>query len=72
MGERELLTIKQAADYLDVSVMTVRRHIEAGHLTPYRPGRELFFWSDDLERFKATRNAPGRPKGAKNKPKPNA
>ncbi len=70
MGERKLLTIKQAAEDLGVSVMSVRRYVEAGRLTPYRPGREIFFWSDELERFKAKRKPPGRPKGSKNKTKP--
>lgn len=70
MGERELLTIKQAAEDLGVSVMTVRRYMDAGRLTPYRPGREIFFWSDELERFKQTRRDPGRPRGSKNRPKP--
>lgn len=64
-----MLTIKQAADDLGVSVMSVRRYVEAGRLTPYRPGREIFFWSDELERFKATRRPGGRPKGSKNRPK---
>jgi excisionase family DNA binding protein len=68
MGERELLTIKQAAEDLGVSVMSVRRYIEAGRLTPYKPGRELFFWSDELDRFKASRRPPGRPKGSKKPP----
>lgn len=62
MGDRELLTIKQAAARLNVSVMSVRRYVEAGRLTPYRPGRELFFWSDDVDRFAATRKPPGRPR----------
>lgn len=70
MGDRELLTIKQAAADLGVSVMSVRRYIEAGRITPYQPGREIFFWSDEVERFKATRKKGGRPKGSRNKPKP--
>lgn len=61
-----MLTIKQAAEDLGVSVMSVRRYVEAGRLTPYRPGRELFFWSDELEQFKASRRPPGRPR----KPRP--
>jgi len=62
MGDRTLLTIKQAAEDLGVSVMSVRRYIDAGRLTPYQPGRELFFWSDELARFKKTRKPAGRPR----------
>jgi excisionase family DNA binding protein len=62
MGERELLTVKQVAADLNLSVMSVRRYIEDGRLSTYRPGREIFVWSDELERFKATRKPPGRPR----------
>lgn len=68
MGERELLTLKQVAAELDLSVMSVRRYIDDGRLPTYRPGREIFVWSDDLERFKANRKPAGRPRGSRKHP----
>ena len=61
MEQGELLTIKQAAAELEVSVMTVRRHIEAGDIVPLRPGREYLIHRDELNRYKTNRRRPGRP-----------
>lgn len=61
-GMGELLTIKQAADRLNVTTMTVRRHIESGDIPYIRPGREYLIDSDDLERYRQNRREPGRPR----------
>jgi excisionase family DNA binding protein len=57
----KLLTIKQVAEELKVTTMTVRRYIEAGRITYERPGREYLIWQSEVERFKQTRRGPGRP-----------
>jgi excisionase family DNA binding protein len=57
----ELLTIKQAAERLNVTTMTVRRHIEAGDIAYIRPGREYLIDSDVLAEYEQKRRGPGRP-----------
>jgi excisionase family DNA binding protein len=57
----ELLTIKQAADLLDVTPMTVRRHLKAGDIKYERPGREYLIWQSELERYAREKRGPGRP-----------
>jgi excisionase family DNA binding protein len=57
----ELLTIKQAAERLNVTTMTVRRHIEAGDIPYIRPGREYLIDSDKLSEYEERRRGPGRP-----------
>ncbi len=59
-GDR-LLTIKQVAEHLKVTPMTVRRHIQAEHLAFERPGREYLIWESEVRRFDAERRKPGRP-----------
>lgn len=47
------LTIQEVAEYLDVSVTTVRRWISAGKLRAYRYGpRHIRVEAVDLEKFK--------------------
>lgn len=58
----QLLTIKQAAEQLNVTTMTVRRHIEAGDIPYIRPGREYLIDSDDLDTYRQKRRDPGRPR----------
>ncbi len=51
--ERQLVfTSSQAADYLGVSLATVRRWTDAGHIACYRtPGGQRRFSRTQLERF---------------------
>jgi excisionase family DNA binding protein len=62
--EGELITIQTAAHDLNVSHMTVRRWIKAGHLHPIRPGREHLLLREEVERFRdpKVRPQPGRPR----------
>lgn len=61
-GVGELLTIKQAAKRLNVTTMTVRRHIEAGDISYIRPGREYLIDAEDLAKYEARRRRVGRPR----------
>ena len=47
----QLLTIKEVADRLAVSVRTVRRLIDDGELPPHRMGRMVRVSVDDLKRY---------------------
>ncbi len=46
-----LLTIKDAAETLGVSVKTLRRRIDAGGLPVFRDGRLIRIHPEDLARF---------------------
>ena len=46
-----LLTIKQAAEHLQVSSKTIRRWIDAGDLIAHRLGRQWRFSETDLQTF---------------------
>ena len=52
-GERRLVfTSSQAASYLGVSLATIRRWTDAGHISCYRtPGGQRRFSRDQLDRF---------------------
>lgn len=45
------LTIEQAAEYLSVSVDTIKRYVEKGELPTYKLDRALRFKTDDLEKL---------------------
>jgi excisionase family DNA binding protein len=47
----ELLTVREVAQELRVSPMTVRRHITAGRLSAVRVGRSIRIRRDAVERF---------------------
>jgi len=47
----EWLTIKEAANYLKVSVPTIWRYIRLGQLTAYRRGRIVRLKKSDLDNF---------------------
>jgi excisionase family DNA binding protein len=54
-----VFTSSQAARYLGVSLATVRRWADAGHLDYYRtPGGQRRFSRDQLERFVASMHHP--------------
>jgi excisionase family DNA binding protein len=46
---RELLTLKQAAEWASVSELTVRRRIQAGELRAYKFGGQVRIKRVDLE-----------------------
>lgn len=52
-----LLTITQAADFLNVSPKTVRRRIDAGELSVFRDGRLVRVHPNDLDRYVAARRS---------------
>jgi excisionase family DNA binding protein len=59
-NSRLVFTSSQAARYLGVSLATVRRWADAGHLAYYRtPGGQRRFSRDQLERFVASMHQPG-------------
>ena len=65
VGERRQLTFtsSQAAHYLGVSLATIRRWTDAGHIDCYRtPGGQRRFSRDQLDGFIASlQGAPSRP-----------
>jgi len=61
VGERALLTVKQAAAYLNLSTRTLGSLISSGELPVIRVGRSVRFTEEDLRRFiEAHRNASSR------------
>lgn len=48
-------SLKEAADYLDIAEITLRRWIKAGKLNFNRIGRSIVFDPDDLKAFKRTK-----------------
>jgi excisionase family DNA binding protein len=48
-SRRPLLTINEAADFLNVSTRTVRREIDRGALAVVRIGRSIRIDDDDLD-----------------------
>jgi len=58
---RLVFTSSEAARYLGISLATVRRWSDAGHLDYYRtPGGQRRFSREQLERFVASMRQPGR------------
>ncbi|MDR7455905.1 MAG: helix-turn-helix domain-containing protein [Armatimonadota bacterium] len=62
--EREILTVEQAADLMQVHRITVYRYIREGRLPAVRLGKIYRLFSRDVEAFlKAMRHHPGGPVG---------
>jgi excisionase family DNA binding protein len=71
-NSRLVFTSSQAAGYLGVSLATVRRWADAGHLAYYRtPGGQRRFSREQLERFVASMHHP-RSTGAPTQTRPQA
>ena len=49
---RTPFTLKEAAEYLEVAEITLRRWVKAGKLTHKRTGRNFIFDPDELKTFK--------------------
>jgi len=49
---QSLFTIKEAAEYLEVAEITVRRWIKSRKLKARKIGRSIVFSADDLKSFK--------------------
>ncbi|MEW6408966.1 MAG: helix-turn-helix domain-containing protein [Nitrospirota bacterium] len=52
---RSPFTIKEAAEYLEVAEITVRRLVKEGNLAARRLGKNIVFDADDLKAFKRQR-----------------
>ncbi len=52
---RSPFTVKEAAQYLEISEITLRRWIKAGKITFRRAGRNILFDVDELKVFKRNR-----------------
>jgi excisionase family DNA binding protein len=52
-----LLTVEEVAEFLCVSIKTVRRRIEAGELPVIRDGRLVRVHPNDLDRYVAVRRS---------------
>lgn len=70
VGERELLTIPQAAQRIGMSRAVLWRHVKAKHLASEQHGPYTLIDAEELARFQAIPREGGRPRGSKNKPKP--
>jgi excisionase family DNA binding protein len=44
----EILTLKQVAEFLQVSPLTIQRAIKAGKLKAFKPGRDYRILKEDL------------------------
>lgn len=62
---KELYTTAQAAEYLDLSISTVKYHVYQGNLKPEKPGHDLIFTKAMLDEFKQNKRGPGRPRKRK-------
>lgn len=47
-GLPEILTLKQVAEFLQVSNLTIQRAIQAGKLKAFKPGRDHRILKEDL------------------------
>ena len=47
-GLPEILTLKQVAEFLQVSNLTIQRAIQAGRLKAFKPGRDYRILKEDL------------------------
>lgn len=47
----EILTLKQVAEFLQVSNLTIQRAIQAGRLKAFKPGRDYRILKEDLIKF---------------------
>lgn len=50
-NREELITLKEAAEFLRVSTQTLRRYIQKSGLPAYRPGRSYLFYRTELEEW---------------------
>jgi excisionase family DNA binding protein len=57
----KLYTTSEAARILGIAPVTVRRHIEQGHLHAEKQGRDRLITDEELARFAAARRGRGRP-----------
>lgn len=63
----ETITVKDAADLLDIAPAGVRYHIELGHFAASKPGRDWLIDRASLERWvESCRVGPGAPAGNQN------
>jgi excisionase family DNA binding protein len=53
--QRSYLTYEEAAQYTNVSVVTLWRAVRDGRLKPAGPGRAVRFHKDELDRFMHSR-----------------
>jgi excisionase family DNA binding protein len=47
----EILTLKQAAEFLQVSNLTIQRAIKSGKMKAFKPGRDYRILKEDLIAF---------------------
>jgi excisionase family DNA binding protein len=47
-------TVKEAAEYLEIAEITLRRWVKAGNIKHNRVGRNIVFDPDELKSFKKT------------------
>jgi len=53
--QRSYLTYEEAAQYTNVSAVTLWRAVQDGRLKPAGPGRAVRFHKDELDRFMHSR-----------------
>jgi len=64
-GQRLVFTSSEAARYLGVSLATIRRWTDAGHIACYRtPGGQRRFSREQLDAFISSMQDEGRPRRA--------
>ncbi len=62
MTDKNLYSTKEAAEYLDLTVATLKYHVhKAGNITPRKIGNSFVFTRAQLDQFKSQRRQQGRP-----------
>ena len=51
LNVKEMLTIKQAAEVLDMSTRSIHRYIKSGKLKAFMVGNKWRFLPEDIDRF---------------------
>lgn len=51
LNVKDMLTIKEVAEKLDVSTRTINRYIKEGKLTAYKVGNKWRFTPEEIQRF---------------------
>lgn len=58
---KQLFSTTEAAEYLGISVPTLKYHLKKGNIKPEMVGNSLVFTEELLDQFKKSKRRPGRP-----------
>jgi len=49
--DKKLLSVKETAEYLNISEITVKRHLYSGKLKGYKAGKQWRIKQEDIEEY---------------------